>query len=228
MIVAIHQPNYLPWIGYFAKIAATDVFVFFDTVQMPMAKSFVSRNRILTAHGSLWLTVPTNHGSKDLLINNAEIVRGVWPRKHLRTIEVAYAGSADLKDVVSLLQTEILSDYRYIADLNIALILKIAQLLGIEGKKFIRASELGLICEGKDQVHEILEKLGATRYVTGSGAGSKQTIDEEEFAKHGISLDYLRSDFGVYPQRFRGDGKPYSVIDPILNFGIGATRQMLK
>jgi hypothetical protein len=60
MIVSIHQPNYLPWLAYFRKIADADRFVFFDNVQMPIGKSLVSRNRVKTAQGVRWLTVPTD------------------------------------------------------------------------------------------------------------------------------------------------------------------------
>ena len=60
MTVSIHQPNYLPWIGYFNKIVRSDTFVIFDDVQFPVGKKgfFGNRNKIKTNNGELWLTVP--------------------------------------------------------------------------------------------------------------------------------------------------------------------------
>ncbi len=56
--MAMHQPNYVPWLGYFHKLARCDMFVHLDTVQFPRGQSFGARNRIKTPNGVAWLTVP--------------------------------------------------------------------------------------------------------------------------------------------------------------------------
>ena len=87
MIVSVHQPSYLPWLGYFDKISRSDVFIFLDTVQFE-TNSFINRNKIKTSQGEAWLTVPVKskgHMSKlvlDLRINNAKN----WRQKHLKSI----------------------------------------------------------------------------------------------------------------------------------------------
>src|SRR3954465_564030 len=102
MIVGIHQPNYLPWLGYFRKVVKSDVFVFFDNVQMPMGKSFVTRNQVKTIAGPLWLTVPVKKHADPGLIRDARIVAGPWRRKHIGTLRSAYAGSPWLDDTCGI------------------------------------------------------------------------------------------------------------------------------
>ncbi|PYN14894.1 MAG: hypothetical protein DME05_13725, partial [Candidatus Rokuibacteriota bacterium] len=90
MKIAIHQPHYLPWLGYFAKWAAADLFVFLDTVQFEK-NGWQNRNRIKTRDGARWLTVPVRASLgtpiKDVTIDE----RQPWPGRHLRMIEHAYA-----------------------------------------------------------------------------------------------------------------------------------------
>ena len=83
MIVSIHQPNYLPWIGFFEKIYLSDIFVYFDNVQMPKNKSFVSRNKILFNKKSMWLTVPINKKGIQT-INEVKIIDNYWKKKTFR------------------------------------------------------------------------------------------------------------------------------------------------
>lgn len=91
MILSIHQPAYLPWLGYFDRIARSDKFVYLDNVQFER-NSFINRNRIKTANGPIWLTIPVRlkeHFNKT--IADIEIdARQNWKRKHLRSIEQNY------------------------------------------------------------------------------------------------------------------------------------------
>ena len=93
MIISIHQPNYIPWIGYFEKIFLSDIFIFFDNVQMPKNKSFVSRSKLVNQNNAFWLTIPVKKkGLKT--IAEAEIVNNFWKKKHLSTIQHAYGKSS--------------------------------------------------------------------------------------------------------------------------------------
>jgi hypothetical protein len=96
MILSIHQPAYLPWLGYFDRIARSDKFVYLDNVQFER-NSFINRNRIKTPHGPIWLTIPVRlkeHFNKT--IADIEIdARQNWKRKHLWSIEQNYRHAPD-------------------------------------------------------------------------------------------------------------------------------------
>src|ERR1051326_8427944 len=93
MIVSINQPAYLPWLGYFDRIAASDIHVVLDHVQFEK-NSFVNRNKVRTAQGATWLTVPVETSGKfgQLPIDQLQIASDQpWARKHWKTIEQCYA-----------------------------------------------------------------------------------------------------------------------------------------
>lgn len=227
MIVAIHQPNYLPWLGYFQKLAIADTFVFFDNVQMPIGKSYVSRNRIKTPQGAHWLTVPTNRDSDGRPIAETCIQPGNWPRKHLMTIRAAYVGSPWLESLLASLQREFGDGNGTIADLNIRLIRMLTQFMGLTGVTFLRASEMGLASAGAESVYEILARTSATNYVTGTGTGTQRTIDETILASRGIAVQYLPSTYPVYPQRHGLFIENLSVLDALLNCGPEGTKTLI-
>jgi hypothetical protein len=92
MVAAGHQPNYLPWLGFFDKIRRSNIFIIEDNVQFER-QGFTNRNRILTADGVRWLTVPIEHTDRDLLINEVHIANKAdpsWRRKHWLTIKHSY------------------------------------------------------------------------------------------------------------------------------------------
>lgn len=227
MIVAIHQPNYLPWLGYFHKISAVDTFVFFDNVQMPIGKSFVSRNRIKTPQGEQWLTVPTHRDSNGRPIAETAIQPGNWPRKHLMTIRTAYAGSPWLGPVLDGLQREFGTGEGTIADLNIRLVRMCAAFIGLTAVKFLRATEMGLASAGAESVYEILDRTEAKTYVTGAGAGTQRTIDEDVLAGRGVAVRYLPSAYPQYPQRRGAFIENLSILDAMLNCGPEGTRALI-
>lgn len=214
--VAIHQPNYLPWIGYFHKIALVDEFVFLDDIQLPLGKSFCSRVKVLGTNGPTWLTVPVEKG-EDVLIKDARIVDGRWKQKHMRTIELSYKKSPNFARCWSALAPLIEEAGDSLADLNIALIERVSGLLGLS-VKFMRSSSLHLDGIGGDEkILELLKILGAATYVTGEGAGSKRYVNRETFDKTGITLELQGFVHPVYDQR-TGNFEPFlSIIDFLFN-----------
>src|SRR5689334_11174130 len=158
MIVAIHQPNYIPWLGYFRKLLACDTFVFFENVQMPMGKSYVSRSQIKTHAGPFWLTAPTEKSGTPKLISEARIVPGPWPRKHLATLAVAYSGSPFLDQISTLLRNCFVGEQPLIADLNIQIITAIAEILVPGRVRFVRASAMKHGMTGAASIVPILQE----------------------------------------------------------------------
>lgn len=223
--VGIHQPNYLPWLGYFRKIALCDQFVFFDNALLPLGKSFVSRNAIPTHQGPLWLTVPV--AKKQVLLAEVPIIDQRWRRKHIQTLQQAYK-KAPFKDVLESAVLPVLEGSQdRIADLNIDLIRAISAWIGLSDVTFVQASTLGLAETGADSIEPILKATGATRYVTGSGAGTQRSIDVDSLAALGIETQFISSSFAEYQQMHTPFAANMSAIDACACIGPDAVRELL-
>lgn len=215
--VAIHQPQYLPWIPYCAKAASCDVFVYLDDVQF-QKNGVQNRNQIKTANGSSWLTVPVRASLQNTiqqtLIDNTQ----TWKQKHLRSIEHAYA-RAPHKDIIEIGLRQLLdSEWIYLADLNIALTEWMFSILDIQCKR-IRSSELDVHGSKDDLVIAICQAVDAKSYLSGQGAKTYQAA--EKFEKAGVELTYQQFEVRDYPQCFPnlGFSPAMSALDLIMNTG---------
>ncbi len=218
-IIAIHQPNYIPWTGYFDKIAKSDIFVFFDDVQLPRGKSYVTRNQILGVNGVMWLTVPVKSKSEMIKINETEIVQGNWNKKHWKSINVSYC-KAEFFNSFNNEFAEIYQKNRAkICELNVELIKKIAKILQIN-TKFAFSSEVPVKSNSpSDRIIEIVKYFNADIYISGKGMGSQRYISEEEFRKNNITLIFHEFKHPVYKQTTLGFVPNLSIIDLLFNAG---------
>lgn len=226
MRVAIHQPNYLPWLGYFRKIAKCDVFVLFDNVQMPGGKSLVSRNAIKTAQGRQWLTVPVRD-KLTTVIADVRVADDRWKRKHLGSLRSAYGKSGWNSIIGDLIEPALAEPHDCLADLNIALIKTIAAFLELNTTTFLRASEMQLSGDGADSISEILSETGASVYVTGSGAGTRRHLDVEGLQQQGIETKFVSDDFAEYQQLHGPFEAGLSILDALLNLGPQEARKIV-
>lgn len=219
MIVSIHQPNYMPWVGFFEKIYLSDIFIYFDNIQMPKNKSFVSRNKIFFNKKSVWLTVPINKKGIQS-INKVKIVDNFWKKKHLNTIYHAYSKKNYFYESFSQIKDGLLKDNVYLADLNIQIIKEILKLLNIRNVKIIKASELSLQKQGAQSIFEILNLLNAKVYLSGSGSGSSKYINQEVLKKFNIQLRYCNTKLEKY-YSFQSDKiEIVSILDLLFCIGI--------
>ena len=218
MIVSIHQPNYLPWLGYFHKIANCDVFVSLDNV--PYTKnSLINRNKIKTQHGARWITLSVlTKGHCGQLINDVKINNNVpWSKIHWKRLEANYAKAPHFQEYKDQFESIYQENWQTLTDLNETLLKLICEILCIKNIKFIRASELGVCGKSTALLVDICKAVGADTYL--SGFGGKKYMDEELFGKEGIQLKYSGFQHPVYNQMW-GDFIPnLSVIDFIFNQG---------
>lgn len=218
MIVSIHQPNYLPWLGYFHKIANSEVFVFLDNV--PYTKnSLINRNKIKTQRGASWMTLSVlTKGLNGQLIGEAEINNGMpWRETHWKTIKANYSKAPYFPDYKDRFESVYQKEWKNLAGLNETLVRLICEILGIRNVKFVRASELGVSGKSTGLLIAICKAVGADTYF--SGYGGKKYMDEGLFEKEGIKLKYSEFQHPVYNQLW-GDFVPnISVIDFIFNEG---------
>ena len=219
--IAIHQPNYLPWLGYFHKIQLADEFVILDDVdyQSGNATSITNRTRIKTANGETLLTIPVlkNHESRH--INQVRIDnKQPWPKKHLRTLQMAYAKSPHFDEVYALIEAVLSREFERLAPLNQSLIGEICGYLELETPLRLSSSLDGVqATEKNERIIEICQSLGATAYFSGSGA--REYNDEALYLSHNIKLDYTRFAAPVYPQLHGEFVAGLSIVDALFNCG---------
>ncbi len=220
--IAIHQPNFIPWVGYFNKINKSDVFVLFDDVQFPRAKTFGNRVEIKTNNGAVWLTVPVTHRGELNNFNEIEIDNNQnWAAKSLKTIKLAYQKAAHFNDYWEEFAALYTTKYQQLTDLNIALMRFALEKTGID-KPLVRSSEIAAAqgLGGEEKILTILKSLDATIYLSGKGAGSKRYINEANFDKAGIQLMWQSYEAKPYRQLWGGDFVPnLSIIDLLFNEG---------
>ena len=227
MIISIHQPNYIPWIGYFEKIFLSDIFIFFDNVQMPKNKSFVSRSKLVNQNNAFWLTIPIKkEGLKT--IAEAEIVNNFWKKKHLSTIHHAYSKSSFYNNNFNKFSKILLSsDTGYIAELNIKIINLLLEILDIKAKVF-RASELNLKTSGASSIYEIIKIFGADTYLSGDGIGSLKHMDYQKLEKLNINLKFVNTDLKNYYSQYKNGDNIFSILDLLLTHGDSYIKEKLN
>lgn len=221
MKCVILQPFYIAWRGYFDQIRQADVFIFYDDVQFEK-RGWCNRNRIKTAHGAKWLSIPVlNKGAivKNIPINEIEIDRTQidWREKHLKTLRQTYRQAPFFAEYEPLLEKFYARSDKFMADLTIDLTIALARELKIEKTKFRRASEFGANGKKTDRLLFLLDKVGATHYIT--GAAAKNYIEPEKFAEAGIRLEYMSYDYPEYEQLYPPFDGQVSILDLLFMTG---------
>ena len=216
MIVAVHQPQYLPWLGYFDKIDRADIFVLLDNVQFKK-NEWQNRNRIKTANGWQWLTVPVMYKYPQL-INEVEINnKDKWRHRQRQAIISNYKKASYWSLLEEFFEEIFSSEWQYISQLNIHVVKRLAGLLGITTPIHV-TSELGEFPEDPDdRLIALTKHFDADIYL--AGGGGKGYMDMEKYTQSGVKVIFQEYKHPVYNQLF-GDFKPFmSVVDLIYNHG---------
>lgn len=192
--VAILQSNYIPWKGYFDIIHDVDEFIFHDDLQYTK-QDWRNRNRIKTARGVSWITIPVGSDEKRLICD-VVLPATSWAADHWRRIEASYARAPFFETYRPLFEDIYLGrPSRFLSDLNQHLIRAIAGLLGA-GTRCRDSRELDLRGSKQDRVIDIVQRIGGDVYV--SGPSAKAYLDPGRFADAGIELVW--KDYDGYPE----------------------------
>ena len=228
MIVSIHQPNYMPWGGYFYKLLYSDFFIFLDDVQYSK-NSFTNRVKLTTKKQDPWLSVPIKYSFGDN-INQVKLAQEDWQVRHLSKIKNIYSRTPyfkeNWKDCENLFNTFTNTDLNYV---NKKIILTIAKWLDIcvnyksssdiENKKNLKA---------EDRLIDIIKQCGATKYLSGIGAKKYQNVDKFKLAK----IKVMYSDYISIENKILESNKNIqpgtSILDLIFNLGRESTIDYLN
>lgn len=218
MIIGILQPGYLPWLGFFEQMYKSDVFVIYDDVQYDK-EGWRNRNRIKTANGMQWLTIPVNiKFEQHPLIYEVKIDNTTnWRKKHLYSISQSYSKARFFREYFSIFEEAYSKEWEYLIDINMNFTLKLAQHLGMETKKVVRSSTLNIEGDRIGRLVEICKLFNADIFY--EGISGKNYLDEKYFVEQGIRIEYQDYKHPVYHQLY-GDFIPYlSVVDLLFNCG---------
>lgn len=215
MRVTIHQPQFLPWLGYLDKIDQADIFVVLDNVQFKK-NEWQNRNRIRTADGWQWLTVPVLHHFGQRL-NRVEInPTAHWHSQHLRAIEMHYAQAPYRERYLPELQAIYEMAWPTLTEMNLAVLRWMMGAMGITTPVQL-ASELLLRDNATDRLIDICRAVGAGRYLCGPGAESY--MDKPRFLASGVVLEMQYFHHPTYKQCYDPFISGLSALDLLLCHG---------
>lgn len=224
MLVTIHQPNYLPWPGFFHKWLISDAFIILDTVQYHK-NEWQNRNRIKTTSGAQWITVPVSYRFPQT-IHEVGIAQPNWARKQIAAIEQAYAKAPYTDAYWPQLREVIKQPWEKVADLNIAVIRTIGGMLGCKAPLHL-ASEMET--DSDDPTGRLISlcgELGGNAYL--SGSEGRSYLEREKFTHAGIELWFQEVEAPCYPQLHGGFISHLSVIDMLFNVGLETSDIILQ
>ena len=215
LTVTIHQPHYLPWVGYVDKVDRADCFVILDTVQFSK-NGWQNRNRIKTAAGPQWLTVPVHRRAGRPLAEVTVDGHAGWGRKHRHALEVNYEGAPFFARHRGFFEALYGRAWDRLLDLNLEAFAYLAAALGLRTPSIL-ASSLGVPGTATERLVAICRALGADTYL--AGAGGHGYLDRRLFEEAGIAV--CVQDFACprYPQRFGEFVADLSAVDLLFNCG---------
>ena len=219
-IVAIHQPNFFPWLGYFDKIARCDVFVFLDSVQaQKTGGSWLNRVKFAVNGEARWVTAPIDrafHGVR--LVRDVEFAPKAWREQLLKTLNSAYGRAAHYRQTMNLVEPLIANAEQNAASYNRAAIVALAQTLGIGDRRFVASSTLGVDGHSNDLLVAITRATGGDVYLCGGGAADY--FDEGVFAAAGVKVRYQNFMHPRYSQSSNAGMIPgLSIVDALMHCG---------
>jgi len=220
MICAIHQPQTYPWLGYIAKIIQSDVFVILDNVQFKK-NEWQNRNRIKTANGTQWLTVPVIHNFGQL-IRDVQINSNTnWRHKHIQTLKTNYGKAKYYSEMMPDIEQLYDQDWQNLAEFNLAGIKWILEKLAIKTSLVI-ASDIEELKKNADispddRLILITKLMQADTYL--SGAGGQNYLKTDLFPENQLRLIFQEFEHPEYQQLHGSFISHLSILDLLFNKG---------
>jgi WbqC-like protein family len=215
--VAIHQPNYLPWLGFFAKTLRSDVLVILDNVQYER-RGYTNRVKIKMSQGAHWLTQPViTKGRYYQQVRDVEFACEDWPTKHLRALQLSYGHAPYFGEYFGAIEDLLREPGSRTSECNERLIRWVLDVLGVR-TVVVRASDL--VQETTDATRRLIDLVQAMQgdtYLSGAGGFTYQ--DLQAFEQAGIRVERSSPEFAEYPQLWGPFVRGLSVLDLLFNCG---------
>jgi hypothetical protein len=228
-IITIHQPDFMPWLGFFVKINKANTFVVLDDViNKYNAPSWFRRVKLSTKSGQYWFSISIKKSPKSsyIPISKMEINREIDYTNALITVERTYAKAPYFSTIYPLIKKWVNSNETLLSRRNMSFIIDVMKMLDID-TKIVYAKSLG--CKGKSNelLIEILKSQNADVYLCGDGSNGYQK--NELYLKNGIEIEYNNFITPKYRQVNTNKFEPnLSIVDILMNIGIEETKKIIR
>ncbi|CAN4273405.1 WbqC-like protein family [Methylophilaceae bacterium] len=226
--VVIHQPDFAPYLGFFHRFLHADMFIALDHVQYvsSTSRSWTNRDKIKTEQGEKWLTISVNKAPRDTAINQIELSTTInWRLDNFRLLEQNYRKARFYKELMPEIERLYAKPFHMLSDFNIASIEMLMDMLDVR-IPWVWSSSLDPVGTKNELLVDLLKKVSATQYL--SGVGASDYFEPEPFMQAGVEVVWQDFTHPVYAQQF-GDFVPYlSTLDVLFNYGVRASREMLR
>jgi hypothetical protein len=218
LIVGIHQPNFMPWLGYFYKIWQSDTFIFLDDVQfIKTGSSYTNRVSININGQNQYITIPIKRGSGVQNINQTNFLNEKWKKKLITTLQSNYAKSPYFNENREFIFALINFEADNLADYNMNFIQKISEKLNFK-TQFIQSSKFNIHSKSTQRLVELIEKVEGTVYLSGTGGDEYQ--EHNIYTNKKIEVIYnTMPNFEYHQPKGEAFIKGLSLIDALFNVG---------
>lgn len=225
--VVIHQPDFMPYLGFFDRLLQADIYVVFDNVQYVRgSRALTSRDKIKTQNGEKWISVGIQKPPFGSMISEVLLRQDMeWRKDHVNIIRENYRKSAYYDEIMPYIEELYLYQCKRMMDFNMKSIEMLMALFDIS-IEMVMASSLQAKGKSNELIIDILKKLDCYRYL--SGVGAKDYYVPELYEKAGIQVVWQDFRHPVYPQQYEGFIPYLSSIDMLFNCGIENSRKILR
>lgn len=227
-LVVIHQPDFMPYLGFFDRLMKADLYVILDNVQFVSysSRSWMNRDKIKTANGEKWLTVGVCKEPRKTPINQIMLLEdGKWRTSNLNLLRENYRKTPYYSEIMPYIEKLYSFECERMMDFNLESIKMLMELLDIK-IEMVAASDLNPQGKNNAMIVDIMKKVGCHRYL--SGIGARDYYEPEIYKNADIEVVWQKFEPPVYPQPF-GEFIPYlSSIDMLFNCGIEGSRKILR
>lgn len=226
-IVVIHQPDFIPYLGFFDRLIKADIYVVFDNVQyVRSSRGWTSRDKIKTKNGEKWISISTQKAPRDTVINQILLSKNnEWRENNLNLIHENYKISPFYNEIMPYILKLYKFDCERMMDFNLESIKMLMKLFDIH-VEMVMASDLKPEGKSNDLIIDIMKKLGYTKYL--SGVGARDYYEPELYEKSGIDVIWQEFKHPIYKQQYDGFIPNLSSIDILFNCGIEESRKILR
>ena len=224
--VCIHQPDFLPYLGFFHRLLFVDLFIVLDDVQfLRKGSGWHNRDKIKTRSGETWLTLSIQKGKMDQKINEVMLSKNTgWIQKNLNLLMENYRKAPCFSEYFPEIKEIYSRGFLKMIDMNMAFLGFFFDIFDLN-VPIVFSSELNAGGHKNEKLINLLKAVNGTHYLSGTGARDYMKVDL--FEKEGIAVEWQKFQHPVYPQ-LHGEFLPYlSCIDLLFNCGAGS-REILR